>query len=159
MDVDKATRWLTLVANIGVLIGLVLLIVELRQNQELTRAQIHQSRTDAWVANIFERADTEYVAPVLMKFHEAGYPDNLDALEALSPLELRRMHDVLFAFHGDYDNMHYQYEQGFLDEEYYQARIVRSIKNLAPYWRKRGITGRPSFEKEIDRILAEQPRD
>ena len=157
MDAEKANRWLTLVANIGVLIGLALLIVELRQNQELVRAQIHQSRSDAWVASRFERADTEYVAPMLMKFFDAGYPDNHNALDALSPVEQVRMHDILEAFHGDYDNLYYQYKQGFLDDEFYNVRIAESIKNLAPYWRKRGISGRPSFEEEIDRILeAEQ---
>ena len=34
MDTDKVNRWLTLTANLGILIGLVLLIVEIRQNTQ-----------------------------------------------------------------------------------------------------------------------------
>ncbi len=40
MDNHRLNRWLTLGANIGVLIGLLLLILELRQNHEIMRAQI-----------------------------------------------------------------------------------------------------------------------
>lgn len=156
MNADKANRWLTLVANVGVLIGLALLIFELRQNQELTRAQIHQERASTWVSDRFDRADTEYVAPALTKFYEAGYPDNLDALEELTPVEQFRVRDILDGFLGDYDNLHYQYQQGFLDEEFYHSRIANSIRNLAPYWRRYNMQGTPRFEKEIDRILAEE---
>ena len=35
----KTTRWLTLGANIGVLIGIVLVLVELDQNRDMMRAQ------------------------------------------------------------------------------------------------------------------------
>jgi hypothetical protein len=43
MDSDKAKKWITLGANLGVLIGIFLLIVELQQNREMMRAQ---TRTD-----------------------------------------------------------------------------------------------------------------
>jgi hypothetical protein len=36
----KITRWLTLGANLGVLIGIALVLVELDQNREMMRAQI-----------------------------------------------------------------------------------------------------------------------
>ena len=39
MDSHWLTRWLTLGANIAVLIGIVLVIVELTQNREMMRAQ------------------------------------------------------------------------------------------------------------------------
>ena len=39
MTPDKVNRWLTLGANIGVLIGIVLLVIELDQNREMIRAQ------------------------------------------------------------------------------------------------------------------------
>ena len=50
MDEDKVNKWLTLGANIGVLIGIIFLAVEIRQNTEMTRAQITQSRADAAIA-------------------------------------------------------------------------------------------------------------
>lgn len=38
MNADNVNKWLTLSANIGVVIGLVLLIVEIGQNTEMMRA-------------------------------------------------------------------------------------------------------------------------
>ena len=39
MNTDRLNRWLTLDANNGVLIGIILLIVELDQNRNMVRAQ------------------------------------------------------------------------------------------------------------------------
>ena len=39
MNADNVNKWLTLSANIGVVIGLILLLVELDQNSDLVRAQ------------------------------------------------------------------------------------------------------------------------
>ena len=39
MDADKINRWLTLGANLGVLVGLLLLITELKQNAEFAQFQ------------------------------------------------------------------------------------------------------------------------
>ncbi|PHS39481.1 MAG: hypothetical protein COA91_06005 [Robiginitomaculum sp.] len=38
--VERLNRWLTLGANIGVVLGLIILIVEVRQNAKLTRANM-----------------------------------------------------------------------------------------------------------------------
>jgi len=40
MNVDRLNRWITLGANIGILVGLVLVVYEIRQNSDLVRAQI-----------------------------------------------------------------------------------------------------------------------
>ena len=45
MESDRVNRWLTLGANIGVLVGIVLLIFELNQNREMMRAQIRNELT------------------------------------------------------------------------------------------------------------------
>ena len=39
MDADKLNKWLTLGANLGVLVGILFLAVELKQNNELLQAQ------------------------------------------------------------------------------------------------------------------------
>ena len=46
MDADRLNRWLTLGANLGVLIGIALILVELNQNADLMRAQMTQARAD-----------------------------------------------------------------------------------------------------------------
>ena len=54
------------------------------------------------------------------------------------------------------DNIHYQYQNGFLDQEYYDEAFVANVKMAAPKWRAVGIREyRSSFAAEVDRILAE----
>jgi hypothetical protein len=39
MKLDDANRWMSLIASVGVILGLILLAIELQQNQEMMRAQ------------------------------------------------------------------------------------------------------------------------
>lgn len=45
--IHRFGRWLTLGANVGVVLGLVLLIVEVRQNASLTRTAMELQKNDA----------------------------------------------------------------------------------------------------------------
>ena len=40
MNVESAAIWISIVANIGVVIGLVLVALQIRQNTDITKAQI-----------------------------------------------------------------------------------------------------------------------
>ena len=54
------------------------------------------------------------------------------------------------------DNIHYQYEKGFFDQDYYETSFVAIVRMAAPKWRAAGVTeNRSSFKVEVDRILAE----
>ena len=48
MNLDQLNKWLTLLANTGVLVGLFVVILELRQNDESLNAQIHFSLGEAF---------------------------------------------------------------------------------------------------------------
>ncbi len=159
MNADSVNKWLTLSANIGVVIGLILLLVELDQNSDLVRAQIHQARSDNHVSSRHALADSEFLLPALLKFESVGGFGNLAAIDQLTPIEAARIEAFLLARHQDYDNLFYQYQQGYLDEEFYQYRVVNSLRIMAPWWQKLGAFEpngrRPSFDAEIRRILAE----
>ena len=154
MNAEHVNRWLTLSANIGVVIGLILLLIELDQNSDLVRAQIHQARSDTWVSGRLAFADTEHLLPAYQKFMAAGGPMDPSAIEALDPIESLRIYRYLEARAGDYDNLFYQYQQGYLDEEFYRTRIESSIKRIAPMWMKMDFLNRlrPSFVAEIERL-------
>ena len=156
MNTDSVNKWLTLSANVGVVIGLILLLIELNQNSYFVRAQIHQARSDAHVWMKEESADSEFLLPAMEKFRLAGGSKNMEAMDALTPIEAARVKRSMEAAHQDYDNLYYQYQQGYLDEEYYQYRIVPTIIELAPWWQKLDVfeSGgrRPSFDAEINRL-------
>ena len=80
-------------------------------------------------------------------------------LSALDEIELGRFRQWQIAQQTHWDNMFYQYQQGFLDEEYYQGSFRGRVRRLAPIWKALGVTGsRESFLEEIEDILAEVPR-
>ncbi len=159
MDTDSVNKWLTLSANVGVVIGQILLLIELDQNSDLVRAQIHQARSDAHVWMKADSADSEFLLPAMEKFRLAGGSNNMDAMDALTPIEAARVKLSMEAAHQDYDNLFYQYQQGYLDEEYYLYRVAPTIKELAPWWRELDIfeSGgrRPSFDSEINRLMSD----
>ncbi len=157
MNTSKFSRWLRFTANIGVVTGLFLLLVEMDQNNDLARAQIHQIRADSWGDFKLAFADSEYLLPAWGRFQDAGGLRNLDALDTLNSIDRARVVQFLMHRYNDYDNLFYQYQQGFLDEEYYEYRIAPSIRVLADAWKYIGVydLARPSFIDEMDRITSE----
>jgi hypothetical protein len=158
MNADSVNRWLTLSANIGVLIGLILLIIELDQNSDLVRAQIHQSRSDAHVGHRLDDSEDEHMPTIWIKLRENGYPSDTSSVDVLTPIELHRYTAYIAARHTDLDNLFYQYQQGFFDEEFYSHKTAWAIRLNAPYWRKLNVfqqNVRPSFAAEIERIMQE----
>jgi hypothetical protein len=107
MQTEILNRWLTLAANFGVLIGLILLVYEVRQNADLMRAQINQSRTDTALFQQYSMSDTDYIAPILAKVGRG---------EQLSDEEMLRYDARMRAFNRNQDNNLWQYNQGYLGE-------------------------------------------
>ena len=152
---DNINRWLTLGANVGVVIGLVLLILELNQNSNLVRAQIHQARSDNYESFMVDMADTEFLLPAYEKFKAAGGPVDISALDVLDSVERERIRRYYQGRIGGYDNLYLQHKQGYLDDEFYETRIVGSVRRLYPVWLELGLLENgvtPSFVAEIERI-------
>ena len=158
MRVDNLNRWLTFGANVGVVIGLALLVIELNQNSELVRAQIHQARSDNYVSDGMALADSEFLLPAYEKLADAGGITDPNSLDALDPTERARVRRYVQARHADYDNLYYQYQLGYLDEQFYRSRVVNSIRRMTPIWTEFGMIddGTPEFFAEIERINSEQ---
>ena len=157
MNADTVNKWLTLSANLGVVIGLILLLIEIDQNNDLARAQIHQTRADSWGDFRLALGDSEHLLDAWTKFENAGGPEDPSAMDNLDSLERNRVRQFLLHRYNDYDNLFYQYRQGYLDEEYYLHRVVPSIKRLGPSWKALRFFrfARPSFVEEINRVTSE----
>ena len=159
---DRLNQWLSLAANIGVIAGIIFLGVEIQQNtrsidesRSLAEAQAFQSRSDSARELNFGLINTGWTE-IVPKLRELGFPENVDALEEIEPDERIRIRLQESSRWIVLDNLHYQYQQGYLDEEYYQHKVVCSIRRNEPYWEKLSVfrtNVRPSFTAEIERIM------
>lgn len=151
------------VGAIAVFVTLVYLSIQIRQNTQamaenrrLALAQTYQMRADALQEMLVHAAESEHIGPIITKLVEVGYPDDVRSLDQLTPIERGRFRQWQIAQQTHWDNMFYQYQQGYLDEEYYRDSFRVRVRRLAPIWRALGLIGsRQSFEEELRRILAE----
>lgn len=118
---DRTNRWLTLAANLGVLLGLIVLVFEVRQNATLSRVALETSRAEA-------QATTELrlIAPELTEV----WVKAIDTPEALSPAEIRTMDGTLVAIVMTWERLSAMQEGGLVD----RARIEQHIQNNAPFY-------------------------
>lgn len=150
--------------SIAVLATLVYLAVQIRQNtrsmeesRKLALAQTYQMRSDALQMMLVRAADSEHIGPLITKLTSAGYPEDISALRELSAVERGRFRLWQIAQQTHWDNMFFQYQQGFIDEEYYRDSFRERVRRLAPTWQELNVGGaRQSFVEEIDSIMSEK---
>ena len=107
MDANRLNAWLSLVATAGVLLGLVFLIYELRQNSELMRIQIQQARADAAMLSNEQMFNSDYLPTILLKIGDG---------EELSEEERMRYVFWFRASNRNQDNVLSQYRAGMLGD-------------------------------------------
>ena len=72
MNSEKLSNWLGVLANFGVLVGILFLVLEMRQNQELMQVQIQQSRAELAATISMNTAESEYFVPLTFKSLTGG---------------------------------------------------------------------------------------
>lgn len=151
-----------LLGAIGVIASLIYLAIQVRQNtrameesRRLALAQTYQMRADALQEMLVNAAQSE-IGAIICKLTKAGYPHDIDALDQLTDEERGRFRQWQIAQQTHWDNMHFQYQQGFLDPEYYECAFRERVVRLAPTWRALRLTsGRRSFFEAVKALEAE----
>ena len=123
------------------------------EGRKLALAQTYQMRSTALQTMLVQAADSEYIAAVIMKLTDLGYPEDVTALEHLTSEERARFRLWQIAQQTHWDNMFFQYQHGYLDEESYEDSFKQRIRRLTPTWEALGLLGvRRSFLDEIKRM-------
>ena len=152
MDSDRLNRWLALGANIGVLIGIILVVIELDQNRDMMRSQIrYQVFQDEANYNMSVATNRQLVELVL----RARQGDEMDGTDSVQNF-IR-----LLSYFRIQENIHYQYRQGLLDDtEYEGIKIARRgfvgvSRATARAWCviRRGTS--PEFMAEMDQSFVD----
>jgi len=154
MTSSKVNEWLTLIANIAVVGGIVFLAVELHQNNELLRSESRQALVANDLLSLTQGVENADVYVKLVSKEELSAEEQL-RLSFIFALDLRNREFEYF-----------QYVNGLLDEETWQSyqRVIlinHSNGRGRAWWSEigRGIVD-PAYAKLVDQLLVNaQPDD
>jgi hypothetical protein len=147
---DRISGWLTLAANLGVLGGIVLVILQLNQNERMIRAQTRHEIAIGLVEHLSETASDSQLSEIVFRAGQGG---------DLSPAE--RFQFLLWAgaLLRLWEDEHYQYRRGlYADEEFSHERETwRSLLGMhmgvvAQWCRTRGQYS-AEFATEVNALL------
>ena len=154
MDADRLNRWLTLTANVAVLVGIFFLAAEISQNTEMMRAQINQSRAEASMSEAQSMYNSQYLPEILLKLRQ-GSP--------ITAVERERYIHFLRGLHRNWDNQLRQYREGFLADDIPLSVRGAILYEIAPIevakqeWERTRQTFSEEYAAFVDGILAENP--
>lgn len=149
MVFDKANHWLTLLANIGVVAGIVFLAFELQQNNKQLELQSYQS----WVTANLE-INAALTDPALSAIVAAGHLDSVNlSNESFVAYAMLNMSAMQMAQSTDY-----LYRSGSLDRELWEAEMNRAagiltFPGVRQWWDAGGKTQlTPSFVEFLESV-------
>ncbi len=144
-----------LLANVGVIAGILLVAYELNQNREMTQAQTRNSITETIVGVQLTIATNNELQAANLK---------LNAGETISAAERSRLLNLWIAVFRIWENAHYQHRVGlYEDVEYFaQREVARNVLDSTPlvreFWCGVQATVSPEFFEDISALM-ESRRD
>ena len=153
MNNSKVNEWLTLIANVAVVGGIIFLAIGIRQNNELLRSESRQALITNDVASLAANFQNADVFAKLVSDSEMSAEDQL-RLSFMFALDLRNREFEYF-----------QYINGLLDEQtwlaYRHVILINHSTGLGRTWWDeigRGIVD-PDFAMLVDELLADAEPD
>jgi len=122
MNSAKLNDWLQVIGLFGVIASLLFVGLQMKQDREIALSQATQARTDTTIQSIMGAAENPYYMAAIDKI-SGGESDDLTASETYAI----RMQSIASLF--NFENSHFQYEQGFIAPERWSA-TRETLKNL-----------------------------
>lgn len=148
---ETLDRWLTWLANVGVIAGIVFLAIEIRQNTEMVRAQTRDNIADKQLT-LFEWFAA---SPENIRVRVAG---DQNALAPGSAEEAQYGWMIAGNFRL-WENEWYQYQQGLFEPEEFEPRInmwramTRNSPRMQAVWSFQRDSYSPEFKAFIDSLV------
>ena len=139
-----------ILANVGVIAGIVFLLFELQQNREMMRAQTRNELSMGIVDFLTVVADNGELASLRRR---------ADRAEELTEEEMYRYQILTRALFRYWENVHYQYRLGSYDEaEFLQQRqawasYAENSKAMVDHWCQIGDEFSHGFAAEMNSVL------
>ncbi|MCH7600444.1 MAG: hypothetical protein IH973_11865 [Myxococcales bacterium] len=138
------------VGAIGVIVSLVYLATQIRQNTKAVRSNTSQAITDSRVEFLSSISDNPEVARMFFS--------GLSDLDSLGPDERSRFAIMMARFIATMENCHYQHLRGAMDQEQWTRmlgilRWFMSTPGGQAWWSNRPIPTDLSFDRFLDRKI------
>jgi len=152
VNLDSTNRWLTLVANIGVLAGIIFLAYELQQNTVATQLEAASNFNASFSEIELFIAGSPEFAELLSRGREGEEITGADQLRLLV-----FYNQVL----RQWQFTHFQYMSGAMDEDNWQAQrafmeeIIRGDLGLLNHWRTFGHQYSSAFNSVLETVTDE----
>lgn len=150
---ERLIEWIALMANCVTILGLLLVILQLRQNRSLMRAQVRHELASTIVDLLNSSANNSQLAGVLRR---GALGEKLTDDEQM---QFRLRSNALLRY---WEDVHYQFRLGLYDEiEYsrqkdaWKATFASSV-GFVRYWSEVRTLYSPQFAAEIDGLLPPQ---
>lgn len=155
MDSAKLNDWIQIIGIFALVASLVFVGIQIRQAQDIAESQAYQARAATSVEFNAMRASSPEFTSATAKLY-AGHPESLTAQEKVT---------LEYFFNGEMtmmENLHYQYELGYLPGEHWEKDVADMRCLLShPYYREmlNWFNGRKSFQAVLDKIAADAARN
>ena len=155
MKADAVNRWLTLGANFGVLVGIILLVAELNQNSELMRAQIFNERSGQGIDLFMSVAESPQLSDIVGVEFGSG-PELAAAFSKLTRTQKIQYRWFVRADRYRIENLLYQQALGILEYDRGPVVLGRQIIEKYEVMSEDGLFGEnPPTLGRIRRLISE----
>ena len=155
MKVDEVNDWLQVLTGVSVVVGVVLVLIQLRQNEDLTFSQVRSEQYDAWQF-IDTLAMSESFAKVMVRALET--PDELTLEDAIE------LDGRMFAILDQFDRLYDLASLGIFDgdpdgmvtpnvEYYFGNRFAIS------WWAEKKAQFNPALVNAVDSVISDVSPD
>lgn len=160
MDIGKLNNWLQVTANIGIVLGLVLVGVQLKQNSDLARMQLLSEESQRLV---------DFELEVVGERGAEVWAKSIEDPENLTLAEVRIMEALLWGFAENLRGTYRLAELGLLEEEDWRTRVDSEVtfflsdRYSRSWWMNYGGHHAASYPEElrnaIDEVIAGDDED
>ena len=159
MNPSKLNEWLTLIANVGVLLGIVFLALEMRQNTNMMQAQIRQGITENTLDYLLGIGTNFEASSAFVRSRNGMRDEDIEILPA--EVERNMFAMTVQANFRLWENEFYQYQKGLFEQSEIDARknvwakLIARYEGYLEHWESSRDNYSLEFGAEIDQILAE----
>jgi hypothetical protein len=145
---------LEILANVGVLAGIIFLAIEISQNTAVVEAEMSQNRTDTAMSEAQSIYNSDHLPAILTALRNG---------ESITDVDQERIYHWARSFNRNMDNQLRLYRQGMLDENVIRSMefAIQDVIGFSPVtrelWERSKLQYSDDYIQIVDKVLVSNP--